>query len=118
MTLLQKIRKGNFEYSRLFSKSNDIRNSAQLAYDTTYNNYAGMNQQNRLDAALDAGRKKRIKSIKLNLQAAEDERMILFNLRTQLKNHFGVDHWPLAIENIKGNGTTEDLYRWYEKQIK
>jgi hypothetical protein len=61
---------------------------------------------------------KRLKSIKLQLEADIDENRILIALRKALLNEFGKDLWDKAMERQRGKGTTEDLYWWYKKQVK
>jgi hypothetical protein len=61
---------------------------------------------------------KRIKAIKLELEAGRDEEMILWKLRMELKKEFGKDLWEKSLERQRGKGTLEDLYWWYKKQVK
>jgi len=67
---------------------------------------------------LEAGRMKRIKAIKLELEAFVDENRILWKLQTELKKEFGKDLWDKAMQRQRGKGTLEDLYWWYKKQVK
>jgi len=116
--LLLKIRNGDYDYSYMFNEARIIKESAQKAYDETYNNYGGTDEKNRKEAALDASRMKRVKGIKLELEAAIDEERILFKLRKQLEKEFERDLWDKAMERQRGKGTLEDLYWWYKKQVK
>jgi len=116
--LLLKIRNGDYDYSYMFNEARIIKESAQKAYDETYNNYGGTNEKNRKEAALDASRMKRVKCIKLELEAAIDEERILFKLRKELEKEFERDLWDKAMERQRGKGTLEDLYWWYKKQVK
>ena len=116
--LLLKIRNGDFDYSYMFGEALEMRQSAQKAYEQTYTNYAGSDEKNRVDAALDASRMKRVKTIKLELEAALDEERILWKLRKELAIEFEKDLWGKALERQRGKGTLEDLYYWYKKQCK
>lgn len=116
--LLLKIRNGDFDYSYMFNEAKGMRDSSQKAYDDTYNNYGGTDEKNRIDAALEASRMKRVKAIKLELEAALDEEKILWKLRQELKKEFGKDLWDNAMERQRGKGTLEDLYEWYRKNSK
>ena len=116
--LLLKIRNGDFDYSYMFSEAKDVKESAQMAYETTYKNYGGKDEQNRIEASLEAGRMKRIKAIKLELEAHADENRILWKLQSELRKEFGKDLWEKSLERQRGNGTLEDLYMWYKKQVK
>ena len=116
--LLLKIRNGDFDYSYMFSEAKSVKLSAEEAYLQAYNNYGGTVEKNRKEAALEAGRMKRIKSIKLELEAFRDEEMILWRLRNELKKEFEKDLWDKAMERQRGKGTLEDLYMWYKKQVK
>jgi hypothetical protein len=116
--LLLKIRNGDFDYSYMFSEAKSVKQSAEEAYIQAYNNYGGTDEKNRKEAALEAGRMKRIKAIKLELEAFKDEEMILWRLRAELKKEFGKDLWDKSLERKRGKGTLEDLYWWYKKQVK
>jgi hypothetical protein len=116
--LLLKIRNGDFDYSYMFSEARVVRQSAQEAYLQTYTNYGGTDEKNREQAALEASRMKRVKAIKLELEAGRDEELILWKLRMELKKEFGRDLWDKAMERQRGKGTLEDLYWWYKKQVK
>ncbi len=116
--LLLKIRNGDFDYSYMFSEALEIRQSAQKAYEQTYTNYGGTDEKNRVESALEAGRMKRVKAIKLELEAMKDEEKILWKLRKELEKEFGKDLWDKAMERQRGKGTLEDLYEWYRKNSK
>lgn len=116
--LLLKIRNGDFDYSYMFSEAKSVKLSAEEVYIQAYNNYGGTDEKNRKEAALEAGRMKRIKAIKLELEAFKDEEMILWRLRGELKKEFGKDLWEKSLERQRGKGTLEDLYWWYKKQVK
>jgi hypothetical protein len=116
--LLLKIRNGDFDYSYMFSEAKVVKESAQKAGEDAYKNYGGTDEQNRIQASLEAGRMKRIKSIKLELEAMTDENKILWKLRKELAREFEKDLWEKAMERQRGKGTLEDLYMWYKKQVK
>lgn len=116
--LLLKIRNGDFEYSYLFSEAKYIRETADTAYENTYKNYQGTNEQNRIDAALEEKQKHTKRALKLDENANLDENRILLKLKKELELEFGVDLWEKSLERQRGKGTTEDLYNWYKKQVK
>ncbi len=116
--LLLKIRNGDYNYSYMFAEATEMRNTAIKAYEQTYNNYGGTDERNRVDAALEASRMKRVKALKLELEAAMDEEKVLWKLRQELKQEFGKDLWDKAMERQRGKGTLEDLYEWYRKNTK
>jgi hypothetical protein len=116
--LLLKIRNGDFDYSYMFNEAASQRASAEEAYNQAYKNYGGTDEKNRKEAALEAGRMKRIKAVKLELEAFRNEELILWKLRAELKKEFEKDLWDKAMERQRGKGTLEDLYLWYKKQVK
>ena len=116
--LLLKIRNGDFDYSYMFKEALETRNSAQKVYEQTYINYGGTDENNRKEAALEASRMKRIKAIKLEIEADKNEKQILWKLQKELEKEFGKDLWDRAMERQRGKGTLEDLYNWYKKQCK
>jgi len=116
--LLLKIRNGDFDYSYMFSEAKIVKQSAEDAYNQAYTNYGGTDERNRKEAALEASRMKRVKAIKLDLEAFKDEEIILWRLRTEFKKEFEKDLWEKAMERQRGKGTLEDLYMWYKKQVK
>jgi hypothetical protein len=116
--LLLKIRNGDFDYSYMFSEAQFVKESAQKASADAYKNYGGTDEQNRIQASLEAGRMKRIKALKLEIEADKNEKSILWKLRKELTAEFGKDLWNKAMEKQRGKGTLEDLYMWYKKQVK
>ena len=116
--LLLKIRNGDFDYSYMFSEAREVKESAKKASEDAYKNYGGTDSKNRNEASLEAGRMKRIKAIKLELEAFVDENRILWKLQGELKKEFGKDLWNKAMQKQRGKGTLEDLYMWYKKQVK
>jgi hypothetical protein len=116
--LLLKIRNGDFGYSYMFGEARDTRQSAKLVSETAYKNYRGTDDKNRNEVAMEAGRMKRIKAIKLELEAFANENKILWKLQGDLKKEFGKDLWDKAMETKRGFKTIEDLYWWYKKKVK
>jgi hypothetical protein len=102
----------------MFNEAASQRASAEEAYNQTYKNYGGTDEKNRQEAAIEASRMKRVKAIKLELEAGRDEEMILWKLRKELTKEFGKDLWEKSLERQRGKGTLEDLYWWYKKQVK
>jgi hypothetical protein len=116
--LLLKIRNGDFDYSYMFSEAKVVKESAEKASEDAYKNYGGTDEQNRIQASLEAGRMKRIKALKLEIEADKNEKSILWKLRKELTAEFGKDLWNKAMERQRGKGTLEELYMWYKKQVK
>jgi hypothetical protein len=116
--LLLKIRNGDFDYSYMFNEAKEMRVTSQKVYEQAYKNYGGTDEQNRIQAALEASQMKRVKALKLEFEANRDENMILYKLRSELTKEFGKDLWDKAMERSRGKGTLEDLYMWYKKQCK
>jgi hypothetical protein len=102
----------------MFGEARDTRQSAKLVSETAYKNYRGTDDKNRNEVALEAGRMKRIKAIKLELEAFANENKILWKLQGDLKKEFGKDLWDKAMELKRGFKTIEDLYWWYKKRVK
>jgi hypothetical protein len=102
----------------MFGEARDTWQSAKLASENAYKNYRGTDGKNRNEAALEAGRMKRIKAIKLELEAFANENKILWKLQGDLKKEFGKDLWDKAMELKRGFKTIEDLYWWYKKRVK
>jgi hypothetical protein len=116
--LLLKIRNGDFDYSYMFNEAKVMRESAKQVYDLTYKNYGGTDEKNRVEAALEASRMRRVKALKLELEGGREEQITLWKLQMELKKEFGKDLWEKSLERQRGKGTLEDLYMWYKKQIK
>jgi hypothetical protein len=102
----------------MFSEAEIVRQSAKVASENAYKNYGGTDEQNRIQASLEAGRMKRIKALKLEIEADKNEKSILWKLRKELTAEFGKDLWNKAMERQRGKGTLEELYMWYKKQVK
>jgi len=102
----------------MFSEAEAVKQSAKKASEDAYKNYGGTDEQNRIQASLEAGRMKRIKAIKLELEAFSNENKILWRLQTELKKEFGKDLWNKAMNMKRSLKSIEDLYYWYKKQVK
>ena len=116
--LLLKIRNGDFDYSYMFSEAIEMRETQHKVYQQAYDNYGGTDERNRVEVALEASQMKRVKALKLELEANKDELNLLYKLRSELTKEFGKDLWDKAMERSRGKGTLEDLYMWYKKQCK
>jgi hypothetical protein len=115
-SLLSKIKNGDFDYSPLFDASKKCREDADLAYELAYKNYIGNDESNRKKAAEDTARMTRVRALKLNETANEQENKRLIELRKALKAEFGVDLWEKMMEE-KPMSLVE-LYNWYGKQVR
>jgi hypothetical protein len=102
----------------MFGEARDTRQSAKLVSETAYKNYRGTDDKNRNEVAMEAGRMKRIKAIKLELEAFANENRILWKLQGDLKKEFGKDLWDKAMNMKRSLKSIEDLYFWYKKQVK
>jgi hypothetical protein len=102
----------------MFSEAKIVKETAEKASADAYKNYGGTDEQNRIQASLEAGRMKRIKALKLEIEADKNEKSILWKLRKEFTAEFGKDLWDKAMERQRGKGTLEDLYMWYKKQVK
>lgn len=116
--LLLKIRNGDFDYSYMFNEAKSIIVESVNTYEKAYKNYIGNDEKNRVEAALEASRMKRVKARKLEIEAHYDEIRILNKLQKELESEFGKDLWDKALMKKRGKGTIEDLYWWYKKQVK
>ena len=114
--LYDKIKNGDYDYSRMFEEADEVRGQAKKAYDDTYRNYGGTDEKNRIEVALEASRMKRLRALKLQLEAHKDEQMILWRLRKDLKETFGIDVWDEAVEKVDGDLMA--LYTYYKKHGK
>jgi hypothetical protein len=110
--LSQKIQNGDYDYSYMFAEAKEMRDTAQKVYQQTYDNYGGTDEKNRVEVSLEASQMKRIKAIKLELEANKDEQNILYKLRRDLTKTFGVDLWNEAMEKVDGD--LLDLYTYYK----
>lgn len=115
--LLLKIRNGDFDYSYMFNEAKVVDAQAVQSYELAYKNYVGDNESNRVEAAHEVGRMKRLKARKLEMEAHQDETRILTRLRKELESEFGSDLWDTALSKKIGKGTIEELYWWYKKQV-
>lgn len=112
--LLLKILHGDFDYSYMFLEAEHTRQEADGSYDEAYKNYHGTDEMNRVRAAEDAARMKRIKALKLMEKAHEEEIKIIAHLQTELALEFGECLWDRAME--AGPLTIPELYLWYKKE--
>jgi hypothetical protein len=110
--IFDKIKNGDYDYSYMFAEADEMKSKAKQAYDETYKNYGGTDEKNRIEVSLDASRMKRLKAIKLQLEAHKDELNILLKLRKDLQSVFGVDLWDEAIEKVDGD--LIELYTYYK----
>lgn len=110
--LYDKIKNGDYEYSYLFAEAIEMRETAKKAYDDTYKNYGGTDEKNRIEASLEASRMKRLKAIKLELEAYKDEQKILYKLEKDFKEVFGLNIFEEAVENCGGDLLS--LYSYYK----
>ena len=113
--IFDKIKNGDYDYSYFFAEADEMKSKAKQAYDETYKNYGGTDEKNRIEVSLDASRMKRLKAIKLQLEAHKDELNILYKLRKDLQSVFGVDLWDEAVENVDGD--LIELYTYYKKKV-
>jgi hypothetical protein len=102
----------------MFSEAKQMRETQNKVYQQAYDNYGGTDEKNRVQAALEVSQMKRLKALKLELEANKEEQMLLWKLRSELTKEFGKDLWDKAMERSRGKGTLEDLYYWYKKQCK
>ena len=96
----------------MFGEADKMRATAKQAYQQTYDNYGGSDEKNRVESALEASRMKRLKAIKLELEAYKDEKKILYKLEKDFKEVFGLNIFEEAVENCGGDLTS--LYSYYK----
>jgi len=111
--LAQKIQNGDYDYSYMFAEAKEMKDTAQKVFQQTWDNYGGTDQQNRMEVSLDASRMKRLKALKLEMEAAKDEEKILWKLKKDLEKTFGMDLWEEALEKVDGD--LMDLYTYYKQ---
>ena len=116
--LLLKIRNGDFEYSPYFKEAEDNRKESDTIYESVMKTSSLKNEMDKRYDAIDAGRMKRVKALKLDEVGCEDEFKRLKELREGFTDEFGRDLWDKCLERQRGKGTTEDMYWWYKKQCK
>ena len=110
--LFDKIQNGDYNYSFMFGEADKMRATAKQAYQQTYDNYGGSDEKNRVESALEASRMKRLKAIKLELEAHKDEQKILYKLEKDFKEVFGLNIFDEAVENCGGDLLS--LYSYYK----
>lgn len=111
--LYDKIKNGDYDYSYMFAEADEVRESAKKVYDDSYKNYGGSDEKNRIDVSLEASRMKRLRAIKLQLEAHKDEQKILLKLEKDFQNVFQLNIWDEAVE--KCGGDLMSLYDYYKK---
>jgi hypothetical protein len=116
--LLLKIRNGDFEYSPYFKEAEDNRKESDKIYESIMKTSRVKNELDRKYIAIDAGRMKRVKALKLDEVGCEDEYKRLNELKKALAEEFGKCLWDKCLERQRGKGTTEDMYWWYKKECK
>lgn len=111
--IYDKIKRGDYNYSKLFTQADKLRKDANYMYETTYKNYGGTDEKNRVELAQEASHKHRLRAVKMELEAHRDEQMILWTLRRDLRDVFGIDLWDEATEKVDGDLLA--LYTYYKK---
>lgn len=117
--LLAKIQNGDFEYSPYFYEAKLAQEDADKIYDRVYKERSKFSSDKlAIEAdARDASKMRRIARNKLIESGVDEEQKLLHELRLELAEEFGQDLWDKSQERQRGNGTTEDLYFWYKKQV-
>jgi len=110
--LFYKIKNGDYDYSFMFGEADKMKLTAKQAYQQTYDNYGGTDEKNRVESALEASRMKRLKAIKLQLEAHKDEQKILYKLQKDFKEVFKLDIFDEAVDNCGGD--LMSLYQYYK----
>ena len=112
--LLLKILNGDYEYSYIFDDVKHHKIEAEIAYNKAYANYLGNSESGRVEAAMEAGRMKRVKAVKAEIEAGLDELRILDKLKRDLEKEFGYDYWN-EIFGTDFDGSTVELYYKYKE---
>ena len=115
--LLDRIRNGDFEYSPYFEQAESYRKISDELFDTTLKNSKSNNYLTKYMDALNAGRMKRVRALKLDDEAHKHESNRLCTLRKALFNEFGFDLWDSVMDG-DFDGNTEDLYWYYKNELK
>ena len=115
--LLLRIQNGDFEYSPFLLESIDEEKNYQKKYDDFMKTSMIDNINDRKVEAHQHAKLRRVASQKLMEKGLEEEQTRLVELRKQLKEEFGKCLWERCLEKQRGNGTTEDMYWWYKKQV-
>jgi len=110
--LFDKIQNGDYDYSYLFAEADEMKATTQQVYQQTYDNYGGTDEKNRIESALEASRMKRLKALKLELEAHKDEQKILYKLQKDFKEVFKLDIFDEAVDNCGGD--LMSLYSYYK----
>ena len=115
--LLLRIQNGDFEYSPFLLESIDEEKNYQKKYDDFMKTSMVQNINEKRVEAHQHAKLRRVASQKLMEKGLEEEQTRLVELRKQLKEEFGKCLWEKCLEKQRGNGTTEDMYWWYKKQV-
>ena len=115
--LLLKIKNGDFEFSPFFKEAEDARLEYQKLFDYFMKTSKIKEIEVRKVEAHEYAKMKNVKALKLDEKADEEEEVRLSKLREELSSEFGKDLWIEALKNVKGKGTTEDLYWWYKNKL-
>ena len=115
--LLLKIKNSDFEFSPFFREAEDARIEYQKLFDYFMKTSKIKETEVRKVEAHEYAKMKNVKALKLDEKADEEEEVRLSKLREELTSEFGKDLWVEALKNVKGNGTTEDLYWWYKNKL-
>ena len=115
--LLLRIQNGDFEYSPFLRESIDEEENYQNKFNEVMATSMINDEMDKKVEAHQYAKMRRIASQKLMEKGLEEEQTRLMELRTQLTNEFGKDLWGKCLEKQRGNGSTEDMYWWYKKQM-
>lgn len=115
--LLARIQNGDFEYSPFLRESVDEEQNYQNKYNQFMSTSMIDNINDRKVEAHQFAKMRRIASQKLMEKGLEEEFTLLRQLRKELEYEFGQDLWEKCLEKQRGNGTTEDIYWWYKKEV-
>ena len=115
--LLLRIQNGDFEYSPFLREAVDEEENYQNKFNEFMSTSMIDNVHDRKVEAHQYAKLRRVASQKLMEKGLEEEQTRLVELRKQLKEEFGKCLWEKCLEKQRGNGTTEDMYWWYKKQV-
>ena len=116
--LLLRIRNGEFNLSYMFSEAVENDRLAERLYKKAADSYKGDDPEARHEKGREESRMKRIKAVKLRLEAGSHEWRMLSRLQTELVKEFGKDLWDEAMKRQRGDGSVEALYQWYKMRTK
>jgi len=115
--LLARIQNGDFDYSPFLRESVDEEQNYQNKYNQFMSTSMIDDINDRKVEAHQFARMRRIASQKLMEKGFVEEEVRLGQLRKELEYEFGKDLWENCLEKQRGNGTTEDMYWWYKKEV-